>query len=484
MTTKAEFMRRPKILRLPAKERERRWKQHLMSLGGGRATIQGKGQYTGSNPLSWIKSKATDFDNRVLKQLPRGTFADWGSKVGGYLGSSGIGRAAGSLLSQITGRGNYNITSNSIISAGDLKPSQLSFSPTGSAAVRIKKREFIDSLVVPEVPGDFSTRSFRLQCTDHRTFPWLASIADHFTEWQLMGCVFSFETSSSNYSADMALGTIAIGTQYNANERKFRTMEEILQSPYHTRGNPSETLMHGIECDPTLQVSEGLFTRRLGCDGPPNLYDHGVVTVATEGLPAQAGQVIGRLYVTYDIELSLPVLPAAVTHAGDLCVFGNLNTYSTAGPISGSTSVVAKFMGNLSFGSGIDAQIMVLPNSNGPHPKPDVDPAVDLVAWISDSITIPGGQYFTFAQPGTYQLAFGFVSNTAPGLSAADFTTTCLTENIDCSTLTSAGVSIGSIYDTTVAITVKTKSANQTLLLTRQTAISVCSTNILTVCNV
>lgn len=475
-------MRRPKILRLPAKERERRWKQHLMSLGGGRATLRGRGDYT--TPLNWLKSKASDFDNRVLKKLAPGTFANMGEKVGGYLGSTGIGRAAGSLLAQITGRGNYNITSNSIISAGDLKPTQLSFSPTGSASVRIKKREFVDSLIVPAEPGVFNTRSFRLQCTDNRTFPWLATIADHFTEWQLMGCVFSFETSSSNYSADMALGTIAIGTQYNANERKFRTMEEILQSPYHTRGNPSETLMHGIECDPTLQVSEGLFTRRLGCDGPPNLYDHGVVTIATEGLPAAAGQVIGRLYVTYDIELSLPVLPASVTHAGDQCVYGNLTTYTTTGPISGSTSVISKFMGNLTFGSGIDAQIMVLPNSNGPHPKPDVDPSVDLVAWISDSVTIPGGQYFTFAEPGTYQLAIDFVSNNSPGVASGDFNTTCLTDSMVCTTIVSAGVSIGSTYHSTVVITVTTKTANQTMLVDRQSAISVCSTSILTVCNV
>lgn len=478
-------MRRPKIHRLNANEKERRWQQHQASKNGsGRSTVKGQGMFSTKNPLKYLRGKAHEFDNRVLKSLPKGSFADYGAKIGAYLGNTELGRAGGNLLSHITGRGNYNITSNSIISGDDLKPAQLSFSPTGSASVRIKKREFIDSMVVPAEPGAFDTRSFRLQCTDTSTFPWLCDIANHFTEWQLMGCVFSFETSSSNYAADMALGTIAIGTQYNANERKFRTMDEILQSPYHTRGNPSESLMHGIECDPTLQVSEGLFTRRVGCEGPPNLYDHGVVTVATEGLPAQAGQIIGRLYVTYDIELSLPVLPAPVTHAGYQCVFQQLDTYATTGPITGATADLSYVMGNLSMGSGISSQIMTLPGSYGPHPKPDVDPDVDLVAWVSDSLSVAGGQYITFAEPGTYQFQANFFATAVRGVLASDFSVDCLGDNIECTQILSPVVSLGTNNNNMLIVSVTTKAAHQTLLITRLTAVAVSAVNCITVCDI
>lgn len=404
--TKASFMARPKIKSLPGAEKERRWKQHLMSEGGirdrRRPTVSGKGNYF----LDAMRA----IDNRILKRLPKGSFQSAGSALGGYLGAPQLGGAAGNLLSQITGRGNYKVNTNSIIEGDDLKPSQLSFSSSGAAAVRLRKREYIGSVVAPEEPSAFTTTTYRLQSTDQTTFPWLAEIAGHFTEWQLQGCVFSFETSSSNYAANMALGTIALGTKYNSNERQFRNMEEILQSPYHTRGNPSESLMHGIECDPTLQVSERLFTRRPGCEGPPNLYDHGVVTIATEGLPASSGTILGRLFVTYDIELSLPVLPNVTLASGMSSIFST-NAIATTGPAFGGALNMVHKAGQLMLGGGVEDNIVVLNESNGPHVKPDTSNEADLIAWISDSSTVPGGQYYTFARAGSYNISVTFSSS-------------------------------------------------------------------------
>lgn len=50
----------------------------------------------------------------------------------------------------------------------------------------------------------------------------------------------------------------------------------------------------------------------------PNNYDFGFLTIATEGLPAAAaGGQIGRLYVTYDIEYSLPRTKDAILSVDD-----------------------------------------------------------------------------------------------------------------------------------------------------------------------
>lgn len=403
--TKASFMARPKIKSLPGPEKERRWKQHLMSEGGirdrRRPTVSGKGNYF----LDAMRA----IDNRILKRLPKGSFQSAGSALGSYIGAPQLGGAAGNLLSQITGRGNYKVNTNSIIEGDDLKPSQLSFSSNGAAAVRLRKREYIGSVVAPEEPSAFSTTTYRLQSTDQVTFPWLAEIAGHFTEWQLQGCVFSYETASSPYAANMALGSVALGTKYNSNERPFRNMEEILQSPYHTRGNPSESLMHGIECDPTLQVSERLFTRRPGCEGPPNLYDHGVVTIATEGLPASPGTILGRLFVTYDIELSLPVLPNPTLASGMSAVFST-GALESSGPAFGPATNLVHKTGELMVGAGTEDNIVVLGPSNGPHVRPSTSNEQDLIAWISDADVIAGGQYITFAQPGSYNLSVTFTS--------------------------------------------------------------------------
>lgn len=269
--------------------------------------------------------------SEATKAIPRGTFAALGSNFGP------MGALGGEVLSQLTGRGDYQVKKNSIVHA-QVGPEGMSFSPEGSASVRIQKREFLGVLTADAAdPSAFRQMQYRLQGTDPKSYPWMSGIAQHFTEWELMGAIISYESTSSNYSSSMALGTVAIATQYNANELPYSDMTQMLQAAFHTRGNPSEDLIHGIECDPSLQVSERLFTRRPGAKGGPNLYDHGVVTVATEGLPsAAAGEVIGRIYITYDVVLSIPALPIAAPFAGLEGVASLGNVLSTSPPLGAS----------------------------------------------------------------------------------------------------------------------------------------------------
>lgn len=199
-------------------------------------------------------------DDRVLKKIPRGTFGAFGRTVAG-----GAGESVGNAIAQLSGRGDYSIQRNSIMQGVDAGSGagNISFAPSGAARIRVQKREFIMNVVAPSNPAEFSQTQLRLQCTDKVTFPWLAGIAEHFTEWELHGCVFTYESTSSNYAANMALGTVAMATQYNANELPYSSMEQILSAAYNSRSNPSESMMHGIECDPSLQASEHLFTLRF-----------------------------------------------------------------------------------------------------------------------------------------------------------------------------------------------------------------------------
>lgn len=472
--TKRTFMSRPKIMALPGPERERRWKQHLMSEGGLRdqripQRVRGRGDYF---------SDATAWADRQLARIPKGGLASAGRALGGVPGE-----AIGSLISQLTGRGDYNIKRNSLIVDGHiLNPGAVSFSPTGAAAIRVQKREFIANVVSPLVPTDFTQQQYRLQCTDKSTFPWLSAIAEHFTEWELHGAIVSYETTSSNYAANMALGTIAIATQYNANELPYSNMEQMLQAAYHSRANPSESLMHGIECDPELQASEHLFTRRFGSAGPPNLYDHGVVSVATEGLPAAAGTIIGRLFITYDIELNLPALPA-----DDLHVMKSSGMYggfgSTTEPPMGSTlAIVGNYItpaqGGLSFGTATSDNVMSLMPSNGPLARPQLPPAdqASLVAWMSDSSVVAGGQYLSFAHSGKYLLELTVIGTTAPGL-FVDMTTVTQDVSIEeYNTIVSTALTHYFRYGITCV------SADQSVQLVRQNAAATVTWSILTVC--
>lgn len=395
---------------LPAAEKERRWKQHLMSEGGLREAPRARARPAGRNGGNIITDAANWVDRKFLKAIPKGTFADVGSKVGSVMGLGALGGEAGALLAQITGRGAYEVKRNSILQGGDMVPSGLSFSPSGAAGIRVRKREFIKSIKSP-TDGDigagtpFTLETFRLQSTDRATFPWLAQISEHFTEWELKGCVFSYETTSSNYSQSMALGTVALATQYNANESSYVSMEEILAAAYHSRGNPAESIMHGIECDPALQSSEHLFTRRPETSGPPNLYDHGVVTIATEGLPyASRDQIIGRLYVTYDIELSLPVLPNPQLWNGQQALWWTAASAANGPPLGAFVSITKYDDMGIKTGAAADNNLIVMSPSPAPHARP-LSAGIGgstLLGWMSDNSTASTDQWIYFTAPGMY----------------------------------------------------------------------------------
>lgn len=472
--SKQQFLAKPKIKALPPAEKERRWKQHLMSEGGQTAKhndqrVQGRGDYF-SSARSWA--------DRQLKKIPRGTFGRMGSAIAGAPG-----QAAGDLIAHLTGRGDYNISKNSLIRDGNvLKPDQMSFSPTGSASIRMRRREFIGDLAAPANPVAFNQSQFRLQPTDGRTFPWLSSVADHFTEWELHGAILTFETTSSNFAQNMALGTIAIATQYNANELPYSDMRDILQAAYHSRGNPSECIMHGIECDPALQASEHLFTRRYGTHGPPNLYDHGVITVATEGLPAATGTVLGRLFITYDIELNLPALPTGDANDGKCATLWSA-AYSTTEPPIGDTLTISSITtpNNLTYGPAVGNNVMALLPSNGPWARPNLPPAdqAALVAWISDSNITSGMQHVSFANEGTYILeltVFG-ESSVNPGAIVAAAT---LTPDVQIIEYTNSIFSAtGPTY---YRLTCECDASDQSVTLTRQNSTSTVTWTVLTVC--
>ena len=473
--SKQQFMSKPKIKQLPPAEKERRWKQHLMSEGGtisrrNDQRVQGRGDYF-SSARSWA--------DRQLKKIPRGTFGRVGAAIAGAPG-----QAAGDLIAHLTGRGDYNIVKNSLIRDGNvLRPDQMSFSPSGAASVRIRRREFIGDLVTPDVPAAFNQTQFRLQPTESKTFPWLSAVGDHFSEWELHGAILTFETTSSNFSQGMALGTIAIATQYNASELPYSEMRDILQAAYHSRGNPSECIMHGVECDPSLQVSGQLFTRRFGTSGPPNDYDHGVVTVATEGLPSAPGTVLGRLFITYDVELNLPALPTGDAYSGRCCTLFTGDTYSTSDPPIGDTVLVeqADAPNRLTYGTSVGSNVMALLPSNGPWARPNLPPADQnaLVAWLSDSTITAGMQHVSFANKGFYMLELTLFgqNHSSPGDIVAAAT---LTQDINITVTTQMPNACAITY---FRVTCECTASDQSITLTRQNPSSTITWTVLTVCS-
>jgi len=340
--------------------------------------------------------------------------------VGGFIHPGDLGRVGGRIgtglgntLGKVTGLGDYTIRKNSIVESmpvgmnGEIDK-RFSFSDSGSAVIRVKKREYLGQVLAGDEPGDFQQIQYRLQATDTATFPWLSQIGELFTEWRLIGAIMSFESTSSNYSSTVGLGTIALATQYNSNMLPYADMDSVLQSAYHTRGNPSEDLIHGIECDPKLQASERLYTRRPGAEGPPNLYDHGVVTVATQGLDKGmgAGTVLGRVYLTYEVELSLPELPVKAPYQHAIGVSNYQDNIVAGPPLGKSLTIGTDSASQMSIGVAAGANILLLSPAAGPLVKPTLTPQDDaeLCAWLNDSSATDTVQYMSFARSGHYML--------------------------------------------------------------------------------
>ena len=396
-------MTKDKIKDLPKAEKTRRWQQHLGSV-----------MQFGRTAVSTLQT-----------HVPKGT----AEAIGTIFGRPDLGRK----FAQLTGIGDYEVKYNSLMKGSRVHPlHQASFADIGTSAVRMQKREVIGHVIGPNDPTKFSKQEFRLQVADSHSFPWLSRAAAMYSEYMIVGMVISFESTSSNYAQELALGELSIGTQYNANMAGYTDISQCQNGAWSTNGNPSENLHHGIECDPELQNSSSLYIRNPGAEGPPNLYDHGVVTVATQGLPTvAANKSLGRLVVRYDILLRVPREPRKAEDPFTVGHMANPGQWRTIWPAMTAPIMPTEPVATIGVGY---TDWLLMPDS--PHvPFSPVAGSVapgarhlGLLGYISDSAAAPGnvdGQcYIVFASPGQRSITMdvlgtglgpSFSFNHAPG---------------------------------------------------------------------
>jgi hypothetical protein len=345
--------------------------------------------------------------------VPKGT----AEAVGTVFGRPDLGRK----FAQITGIGDYEVKYNSLMRGSKVHPThQASFSDIGTSAVRMMKREVIGHVIGPNDPTQFSKQEFRLQVADSHTFPWLSRAAAMYSEYMIVGMVISYESTSSNYAQELALGELSIGTQYNANMAGYTEISQCQNGAWSTNGNPSQDLNHGIECDPELQNSCSLYIRNPGAEGPPNLYDHGVVTVATQGLPAiAANKSLGRLVARYDILLRVPREPRksedpiTIGHMATPGLWKNIWPAMTAPILPGEpiATIGAGYSDWIRMPDSPHVPFVPVPGSVAPDSR-----HLGMFGYISGTAGDAGGGtgnvdgqcYIVFASPGTRTVSLDF----------------------------------------------------------------------------
>lgn len=278
-----------------------------------------------------------------------------GGQIGGYFGKVGrkVGGAAHKLFKSITGYGDYNVRSNSLITGNE--PAR--FSSNGRGTI-IQHREYLGNIL--STTG-FTVQSFPINAGLIGTFPWASAIAGQFEQYCISGMVFQYRTTSATSltsGASTAMGSVIMATSYDSVSPTFSTESQMLNHEYSTSCVPSKDAIHPIECARGETPVSCLYTRTgpvpTGAD--PRLYDLGNFQIATIG-QQNAGDVIGQLWCTYVIELLKPQLASSgvsptadhyqftpTAPGGVVATFGPSNTKTAASNLGTSLNSTTRVL--------------------------------------------------------------------------------------------------------------------------------------------
>jgi len=247
-------------------------------------------------------------------------------------GQGDLGALAGEGLARLFGHGDYRtaIKGNSLM-AGVSGSSVPKFQGDGKRGVRLTEREILGNIVSGSlVTGSsvFTNQSFNLNPTDPSTFPWLSKIANLFDQWDPHGIVFEFHTTSSTFNGtSQALGAVIMATDYDVNDPKYVSKQQMENADYACSTVPSSNLLHGVECDPHERPLEVLYTTPRA--GQLNFSSLGNFQIATQGC-STAGTTLGELWISYDITFYKKQL---VSSALDVPAISGVSSATIGGPL-------------------------------------------------------------------------------------------------------------------------------------------------------
>lgn len=256
------------------------------------------------------KKKRTKQNSGLMRLSGKGDYlGDVGGRVGSYIGT-----AAGNLLSKIIGAGDYVIKQNTLVTQGSMNAS---FGNDGRE-VRIRHHEYIGDVLAHT---DFTVQTFSINPGLPETMPWIAQVAPSFQQWRPEGMVFMFRSMAATFSGDgIGLGTVVMGTQYDITEPIFADKRTMEQYEFSNSCKPSDSMIHPIECAQGEGVLDEMYIRVPDqVVDSKRFYDQGNFSIAVVGTPAASeGQLIGELWIAYDIRLLKPRLSTlARISAGD-----------------------------------------------------------------------------------------------------------------------------------------------------------------------
>jgi hypothetical protein len=282
---------------------------------------------------------------KALRALGAAGGSTLGASIGAPVSGGVVGNSLGAAISKWLGFGDYTVSKNSIVQKA---ASGIPMMHKEGQSVTIRHREYLGQ--ISGSTGFSVQEELPLNPGMSRTFPWLSNIAHSFQEYKFKGLVFHYIPTSGTAisSTNSALGSVLMQTSYRANDVQPASKVEMLNEYWANEVVPFDTMAHPIECDPKENPFEVHYVR--GGDIPSGdilLYDIGKTFVAVAG--QQGTNVIGDLWVTYEVELKKPVVSSNVTSLrARLSGEYTLGTYSATDFFNGNLNLLGTLSATLS----------------------------------------------------------------------------------------------------------------------------------------
>lgn len=290
--------------------------------GALKGAAQGVGRATG---ISHQVNVAKKLDSQAVMRAITSGAVNAARREVKFAGNDLAGRGAymAGRGAYMAGRGSYDDLNpdmpgmhNNLYAGGSAKKHdpQMNGKRMENGSVIFTKKEYVTS-INSTGSADFSVQSFQVNPGLSAVFPFLAQLADNFTEYEALQMRFIYEPVVSPMSASSvgSLGTIIMASDANAAYPTFATFKEMAEYSGANRGRISDCFNLLIECAPAQNSNHSRLYVRTGALGP-NLdiktYDLAKFQIGLHGIPTAypAGLQLGLLWVEYSIVLRKPRL--------------------------------------------------------------------------------------------------------------------------------------------------------------------------------
>lgn len=228
----------------------------------------------------------------------------------------------------VKGYGEYKVRQNSIMHLLDLgtSPPRVLNTTKGEAVV-ISHREYLGDLTSGGISfggnaTDFTLTTYPCNPGNSQLFAFLGSIAHKFQEYEIRGMLVELKTLSSDYAANLSLGSMFAAADYNSLATPPVSKLQLENMEYASSCKPSTSLIMPIECEPRNNSNQHLYVADdLDYEGgDKRLFDLCNIFIGSQGIPT-AYTPIAEIWITYEVALFKPVILPRYITPGPLSYF-------------------------------------------------------------------------------------------------------------------------------------------------------------------